>query len=311
MSQVRLTKRDGLVSFDAKVVRVLIASPGDTGSARSVLKGALEDWNSLHAEETKVMLLPVLWERDATPEMGDRPQALINRQLVDAADMLVGTFWTRLGTPTGEAQSGTVEEIERCIAAQKPVLLYFSRQPVALDSVDHHQYQQLQDFKQSLEPRGLYDSYDSEANLFRKVNAAVTRTMRRHFDHLFAEPPSEEGVLAPGPRAAIAIRVEREREISSVNKLGRPQYRSRHYLIVENRGTAAADNVTITPEAAEGVGGEPPQAYGAETGVSRLAPGGQLRYPLLMTMGSAPQWNLRVQWEEDGVAQTETQTVRG
>ncbi len=300
------------MSFDAKVVRVLIASPGDTESARRVLKDALEDWNSLHAEETKVMLLPVLWERDATPEMGGRPQALINEQLVDAADMLVGTFWTRLGTPTGEAQSGTVEEIERSIDAGKPVLLYFSKQPVALDSVDQRQYKRLQDFRKSLESRGLYDSYDSEAELFRKVNAALTRTMRKHFSHLFAAPLSSEEVAPSlGPRAAIAVHVEREREMKGVDRQGRPQYRSRHHLIVENRGTAAAENLALASEAVEGVPGEPPEAHGADTAVSRLAPGGQLRYPLLLHMGSASQWNVRLRWEEDGALQEETQTVRG
>jgi hypothetical protein len=88
------------MTFPATVVRVLIASPGDTGQARLLLRDVLQEWNSLHAEDSSVMLLPVMWERDATPEMGDRPQGIINRQLVDASDILVGIFWTRLGTPT-------------------------------------------------------------------------------------------------------------------------------------------------------------------------------------------------------------------
>jgi hypothetical protein len=31
---------------------------------------------------------------------------------VESGDILMGVFWTRLGTPTGKAPSGTVEEIE-------------------------------------------------------------------------------------------------------------------------------------------------------------------------------------------------------
>jgi hypothetical protein len=69
------------------------------------------------------MLLPVMWERDATPDLGDRPQGIINRQLVDVCDVLIGTFWAKLGTPTSEAESGTAEEIERFIKAGKPVLI--------------------------------------------------------------------------------------------------------------------------------------------------------------------------------------------
>jgi hypothetical protein len=168
------------VPFDARVVRVLIASPGDTVNERQVLRGALEDWNGLNADQG-VMVLPLMWERDATPEMGDRPQGVINRQLVDLADMLIGVFWTRLGTATSEAESGTVEEIERCIEAGKPVLLYFSSKPVVLDSVDQDEYARLKSVQEDLEKRGLVDRFESEEELYRKVTAALTKTIRKHF----------------------------------------------------------------------------------------------------------------------------------
>jgi len=58
--------------------------------------------------------------------MGDRPQAILNKQLGEISNILIGIFWTRLGTHTGQAESGTVEEIEEFMKAGKPVLLYFS-----------------------------------------------------------------------------------------------------------------------------------------------------------------------------------------
>ena len=54
-------------------------------------------------------------------------RAWLNDQLVDRCDILVGMFWTKLGTSTGVAASGTVEEIDRFVAAGKPAMLYFSR----------------------------------------------------------------------------------------------------------------------------------------------------------------------------------------
>src|ERR1700731_2767221 len=84
------------------------------------------EWNALDGEAESVVLLPVAWETHATPRSGVRPQAAINEQLVDQSDILVGMFWTKLGTSTGVAPSGTVEEIERFISAGKPTLLYFS-----------------------------------------------------------------------------------------------------------------------------------------------------------------------------------------
>ena len=38
-------------------------------------------------------------------------------------------FWTKLGTPTGVADSGTVEEIDQFVEANKPAMLYFSSRP--------------------------------------------------------------------------------------------------------------------------------------------------------------------------------------
>jgi len=301
------------MTFEARVVRVLIASPGDTGAARGLLREVMEDWNSLHAEDTRVILLPVMWERDSTPAMGERPQAIINRQLVEAADVLVGNFWTRLGTPTGAAPSGTAEEIELFIDAEKPVLLYFSNEPVVPSSVDPDEYRRLGEFKDSLKRRGLYDEYRSEAELVRKVAAALTRTMRASFRDLMAGPLNDTPAGASsGPRAALVVNVNRERELRGFAKQGKPQYTTRHHLVVENRGTAAAEGLVLEAKSLEGrTDDHPPQIYGLEDQVARLAPGGQLSFPLLVTMASASQWELSLRWTEDGVAHEEIQTVRG
>jgi len=152
--------------FDAKVFRVMIASPGDVKEVRGIIREVLAEWNAIHASSRSTVLLPLGWESHATPTMGDRPQAIINKQLLKDADLLVGVFWTRIGTSTGEYQSGTVEEIEEHIAAGKPAMLYFSDEPVPPDSVDPAQYASLRQFKDSCRPRGLYESY-SEPSEFR------------------------------------------------------------------------------------------------------------------------------------------------
>ena len=41
--------------------------------------------------------------------------------------MAVGVFWTRVGTPTAESESGTAEEMVRVGDAGKPVMLLGSR----------------------------------------------------------------------------------------------------------------------------------------------------------------------------------------
>ena len=108
------------MSFRAETYRVLIASPSDLAEERQAATEAINDWNSQHASAESVVLLPVKWETHATPQSGVRPQQVINDQLVRNSDILVGMFWTRFGSNTGVAESGTVEEIDQFVAADKP-----------------------------------------------------------------------------------------------------------------------------------------------------------------------------------------------
>lgn len=147
--------------FTAKVINVMIASPGDVDKERDVIRETIHRWNALHAEQSGIVLLPIGWDTHSWPMMGDRAQAIINKQVLDKGDLLVAVFWTRLGTPTGEAPSGTVEEIRMHIAAGKPAMIYFSNTPVRLDSVDPEQYEALQAFKKECQKNGLIDTYDS------------------------------------------------------------------------------------------------------------------------------------------------------
>jgi hypothetical protein len=67
---------------------------------------------------------------------------VINDQLVDACDMGIALFATRLGTPTRDSVSGTANEIER-LSAGRPVEVLRSRRPVDLARVDLEQAQKL------------------------------------------------------------------------------------------------------------------------------------------------------------------------
>jgi len=135
--------------FKAEIYRVLIASPSDLAEERQVATEAINEWNSQHAVAESAVLLPVKWETHATPRSGVRPQEAVNDELVHTSDILVGMFWTRFGTNTGIAESGTVEEIDQFLAAAKPAMLYFSRRPIDPNSINLKQQKKLQNFKAS------------------------------------------------------------------------------------------------------------------------------------------------------------------
>ena len=152
---------DRQMSYSASTFNVMIASPGDVASERAIVRDVVYEWNAVNANSRRVVLLPVGWETHSSPEMGATAQTIINRQVLSKCDLLVGVFWTRIGTATERHLSGTVEEIEEHISAGKPAMLYFSSQPVALDMVDMDQVQKLKAFKASCQSRGLFETYDS------------------------------------------------------------------------------------------------------------------------------------------------------
>lgn len=158
------------MSYDAKAYRVTIASPSDVTTERNLVRTVLSDWNAIHSMRRSIVLLPVGWETHSAPDLSARPQEIINKQVLKDCDLLVGVFWTRIGTSTGEYASGTVEEIEEHLAEGKPAMLYFSNTPVELDSVDAKQYQQLKDFKKKYYGRGLVESFSSPTEFKEKFS---------------------------------------------------------------------------------------------------------------------------------------------
>jgi len=158
------------MGFQATVLKIMIASPGDVVPERVTIREVIHEWNAIHADKRRIVLLPVGWETHSYPEMGQRAQAIINKQILAGADILVAAFWTKLGTPTGSSASGTAEEISEHIAAGKPALLYFSAAPVKLDEVDPAQFKALTDFKKDVMQRGLIEQYESLADFKDKIS---------------------------------------------------------------------------------------------------------------------------------------------
>lgn len=164
--------------YPAKVLKVLIASPSDLPDERQIAKQALHDWNDLHAEYEGITLEPVMWETRTTPEVGVRPQEALNKQFVRSCDLAIALFGTRLGTNTGVADSGTVEEIDELSKAGKPVLLYFSKKPVVPSKIDLSQLQKLRDFQSQTYKTAVVNDFDSDQDLRHKLSRDLVRQVR-------------------------------------------------------------------------------------------------------------------------------------
>lgn len=193
----------------------MIASPSDVVAERAAIRQTLVDWNIVHSRARGMVLLPIGWETHSSPQMGEHPQKILNKQILNGSDLLVGVFWTRLGTPTDTHASGSVEEIEEHISAGKPAMLYFSTQPVVGGSVDETEYARLVAFRDQCKSRGLYQMYSGPSE-FREC---FTRQLQLRINQdpyfsngaspsdapLFTQPPSRTKNLVLSEEATILL----------------------------------------------------------------------------------------------------------
>ncbi|WP_147039257.1 DUF4062 domain-containing protein [Microbacterium aerolatum] len=241
----------------ASVVYVMIASPSDVPEARDAVYEAIGRWNEANTRERGVVLVPLRWETGAVPLLGNHPQAIINNQLVERADVVVAIFGSRLGSATPAAISGTAEEIERAVSAGKPVHLYFSSAPRPND-VDPQQLAALHDFRSRLEQDGLLGTFASPTELTAHVWQAIEHDITQfRSDGRLAPvgtptataPPqlSGDSSLAPSRAGAdLLVQGGSEREQVSDAK-GRLRSRLHRWVDIVNRGSDDASDVSLVP----------------------------------------------------------------
>jgi hypothetical protein len=219
--------------------RVLIASPSDLAEERQAATEVVYEWNAQHATAESVVLLPVKWETHAVPQSGVRPQEAINRQLVRCSNILVGMFWTKIGTNTGVAESGTVEEIDQFVASGRPTLLYFSTRPIDPNKIDLMQHRKLRSFKSATHKKALVGSFNTVAEL----RQTLLRDLVRQVRELKASAPSYRiGKLEQASKLTELILTHRK------NKITPEEYRRyREELFGSRRRSDAGTTDPVTP----------------------------------------------------------------
>jgi hypothetical protein len=148
------------------ILRVFVASPSDVQEERDYLEGIVRELNVIWSREGDIQLELVKWETHALPGIGIDAQDVVNQQLGDDYDIFIGILWTRFGTPTGRAGSGTEEEFNRAYQRYKEaphelrIMFYFKETPVSIGSLDSEQLTLLQSFQRQLGEKGtLYWTY--------------------------------------------------------------------------------------------------------------------------------------------------------
>lgn len=154
--------------------KCLLISPGDVEDERAALTELALNWNAQIGQALNAKVDLVKWESHSTPEMGGEAQSILNKQLVDNCDFGIAIFWSKLGTPTENYDSGSVEELRKLIDRGARVLIYFSKQPIPQEILNIEQYNKLQEFKEEIKNEGLLGGYIDIPNLREQVQLHLT-----------------------------------------------------------------------------------------------------------------------------------------
>lgn len=149
-------------------VRIFLSSPSDLKEERQSIKEYIH--NHVHIDGYTFDV--VLWEDRMPSTTTTNAQQDINKVLLEPSDMLIGIFKSKFGKKTKSAPSGTVEEIEECIANSKPVMLYFLEHTVTLSkstSDDLENLKKIREFQDMYKDRGVYAELPNLNGIFQRL----------------------------------------------------------------------------------------------------------------------------------------------
>jgi hypothetical protein len=304
------------VPYSTTAYQLLLSAPRDLPEEdiRAAFD-AVARWNVLYGRQQNATVVPTHWSHHSAAEHGTRPQESLNKQLVEDADVLIALFWHRLGSPTGEAESGTVEEIEEASAHGAYVGVLRCSRAIPPGDFDTDQASRLDAFLDEIRRNSLILEYEGAVALRERVDTILTtavtalRTRAEAQAEATAEPGEDATERAtPSRGTEVWPRVERSEAVRTDSK-GRVKTENRWQLVLSNTGDEPARRVRYRLE------GESPDddlpLQGDDPGeLEALAPHTDAAYTLFMHMGVADQARCVVTWEDSAGEREKVATLR-
>lgn len=287
---------------------VLLSAPGDvTAEDLATVHQTIRRWNFREGLHQRVTFVPIHWRENAIAPFGVRAQGSLNDQLVAVADALIALFRDRLGSDTGKAVSGTVEEIETVLEAKKFASLLRSTAPrrrevgtkYAEDALELEEW-----LADKWREHNMVMEYETPTELTAQIDSILSHLARQRIDLITALPEEVRTSAGVWPRIEVQERLLPGGQGVFTN--------ARQYLlIVENRTNQLVENVQF--EFVDNAG-RPSSSFDnsfGETKAKELAPHGDLRYSFSYDpFEHSQQIRCRVTWEDAQGRHENTTTVR-
>lgn len=216
-------------------IKVVIASPGDVKRERELIRSTILTTVNVWAKILNIEFEVIDWENSTYPSVGNYSQEVINNQFGGCIDLVIGAFWYRLGTPTPNFPSGTVEEIERAVNKQKEgeninVKLYYKSKPVPKKRLQESQLDAVHKWRDYWSKRGVYYWSFKESS---DISDLITKHLGLYIERkYFIDENTNESTkkfLQPLPTSSktvieylqdfISISVERKDSVSRITGL--------------------------------------------------------------------------------------------
>ncbi|MEZ2122332.1 hypothetical protein [Corynebacterium sp. CCM 9203] len=296
------------MAYPTLALHLLISAPGDVPlEDMAVIRKTISQWNLNLGRHVGLTVLPVSWTEHAASEFGERPQAILNHQIVEEADLAVALFQDRLGTPTGEAESGTAEEIEALVASGKSVAVLVNttpRPPLSGTALDERH--RLGIYLEKLRRSALVLEYGNDGTLIGHLNNFLSRATAQFQQAVESskdvqpeETDPSEGVW---PRAEV-------RENVTTDSKGRIKTQRHWSLVLHNSSRGPASGVDF--EFLDLQENALFHVHREKGPLGTIPPNQEVRFPLLLAMGSPDAVDCVVTWTDaTGNARETRATVR-
>lgn len=194
-------------------LRIFLGSPGDVEVERTIVKEVVDELNITYGTPNNIVLKLVNWENYSYPGFGEDPQEVIINQLPFDFDVFLCIFWTRIGTPTKRAASGTIEELN--IAIEKKtngedieIMGYFKTEPPSSLKDITEQYFEVQKLQKDFGKNGLYKEFTSTDKFKEVFRINFTNFLNNKFSNF----PKSTAIL-PAAKTKLEVGNKKRNEI--------------------------------------------------------------------------------------------------
>ena len=173
--------------INRRVVRVFVSPPGDVAEERAQLAAVVQELNTTLGAlvpDRPITVELLRFETHVHPDVGNGPQDVINQQMGDY-EIFLGIMWSRFGTPTPTAGSGTEEELRAAYRGwaerrmPSHILFYFSEAsiPAHIARENADQLVLVHRFREELLSAALVGSYESRTTFADTVRPDLVRVV--------------------------------------------------------------------------------------------------------------------------------------